>query len=921
MNRLILFVFVCFGSFSLRAQVAEKSPSDSLSLEQFIGQIESSTALRFSYKSEWIADVKVKATWDSNIEVNEQLSDVLAHTPITFYIIGNQVVLLKNLEIITEPLLVKSLNNGEAEDFETEEVNFLQERRGSGLGAEEVLNQIGNRKLYVQGKRSTVAGYVKEAETGAPVPDAYVYIESPFIGTTTDAEGFYSLSVPNGKRNILLQSVNMKNTHRRLMVYSDGRLDVDMDVDVIALNSVVVSAEREANTNSPQMGMTTIKPENMKIVPALLGERDMVKVATTTAGVQYVGEGSAGINIRGGKADQNLFLLDGAPVYNTNHFFGFFSVFNSDALSGMELYKSGIPAKYGGRLSSVFDISSKSPGEEKITGSGGIGPVTSKFMLEGPTVKGGPTFMVGGRATYSDFVLDRIEKSPLKNNDVFFYDLIGKLEQQINDKNKVSVTGYFSHDSFQLSSDTLLSYSDFSYQNKLITANWNHIFNERLMADFQASYSQYDYNIGYDLLPSQAFRIDYGVKESILGANFDYFVSEKLNYKFGLQAKYTSVLPGVKKPIGSESLVERDEVGEEQGLELAPYASALYTPNDKVSVEAGLRVSIFNVLGPGSVNLYDESLPKDQNSITATDEYASGEIIETYWGPEFRLSSRYLLNETSSVKASYNRTRQNIHLLLNSASIAPTDMWRLSNAHIKPQIADQFSVGYYKNFYGRHMVEASAEVYYKKIQNLLDFKVGADLQFNKAIETDLLQGPGKSYGLELSVKKSSGWFTGWINYTYSRSLIQLNGEFPDEIINGGEYFPTGYDKPHYINSVTNYKFTRRFTVTLGVVYATGVPTTYPTGKYTYQGSENILYSERNAYRIPDYFRVDLGVNIEGNHKIKKLAHSFWSISIYNLLGRDNVYSTFFRVEDGEVKGYKMTVFPSAIPTVTYNFRF
>ncbi|PIB34647.1 hypothetical protein BFP72_04090 [Reichenbachiella sp. 5M10] len=922
MKRAIVIVGILLVSIGGKAQDLSVGviPSDSVALEAVLAGMEADSDYRFAYQEDWVKGVYVSVPTVSSEDMTVRLEEVLADTKLTFYVNGKQIILLDNTEIITDPVMVRSLKKG-GQSTEGEEVYFAQEQRAQDLGIEETLINVGNRKLYVKGERSTVAGYVTEVGSGKPVEDAYVYIESPFVGTTTDAEGFYSLSVPNGKRSILIQSVHMKNTYRRLMVYSDGRLDINLEVDVIALNAVVVSAEREANTKSPQMGMTKIDPEELKIVPALLGDRDMVRVATTTAGVQYLGEGSAGINIRGGKADQNLFLLDGTPVYNTNHFFGFFSVFNSDALSGMELYKSAMPAEFGGRLSSVFDIQSKEANPDKISGSAGIGPITSKLMLEGPMFKNGPTFMLGGRATYSDYVLKQIKKSPLRNNEVAFYDLMGKLAYDINDKNEVSVTGYFSHDRFQLSSDTLLSYTDFSYTNKLLSVNWRHVFDERLQADFQAGVSHYDYDIGYDVLPTQAFRIDYGVKESHVAAKMDYYVNEKLNYKFGTEVKYTSVVPGVKTPTGSESLITKDEVGQEQGLEIAPYFSALYSPNDKISLEAGIRYSVFNVLGPADVNRYEKGQPKDPDYLTRVDHYDDNQLIKTYQGPEYRFSSRYMLNETSSVKASYNRTRQNIHLLLNSSSIAPTDMWRLSNAHIKPQIADQVSVGYYRNFYGKHTLEASAEVYYKDIQNLLDFKVGADLQFNKDIETDLLQGDGRSYGVELSLKKSSGWLTGWINYTYSRSMIRLDGNFPDEVINGGSFFPTGYDKPHYINSVTNYKFTRRLTMTLNLVYATGVPTTYPTGKYTFQSSENLLYSKRNAYRIPDYFRMDLGVNIEGNHKIKKLAHSFWSFSVYNVLGRDNVYSVFFKVEDGEVKGYKMSVFSNPIPTITYNFTF
>ena len=895
--------------------------NDSIPLIQAIEIIERQTNYRFYFHEHWLEDINVAAKSINGLQKIALLDRLLDGSTIDYHLENDKVILVNNTHIITSPLIGSSIYNKESVETESNEVIFSRNKQVISDNPEDMVITIGNIKKYVKGGTSTIAGYLKETESDNPVEDAFVYTQNPTIGTSSDANGFFAITLPNGKQTLFFQSVNLINTYRQLMLYSDGKLDVEMEQDVIALNAVTVRADREENVKSTQMGMTKIDVKKMKIVPALLGERDLVKVATSTAGVQYVGEGSAGVNIRGGKADQNLFLLDGSPVYNANHFFGFFSVFNADAISEMQLYKSAMPAEYGGRLSSVFDIRTKEPNAEKFSASGGIGPVTSKLMIEGPLFKKRLTFLLGGRATYSDYVLSKIKNSPLGNNKASFYDLVGKLHYPINDKNEVSLSGYYSNDGFQLTSDTLLSYTDFSYSNQLLSFNWKHVFNDKLLGHLQFGSSDYQYGIGYDVLPSQAFMIDFGVNEIRFATKFDYFVNENLNYKFGLEAKLIKVRPGEKNPTGAESLITPDAIAAEKGIDIAPYFSAVYNPSEKLSFDAGLRYSIYSVLGPSSVNEYASNAPLDPAFITNSISYKNNEHIKTYHGPEIRLSSRYTLNETRSIKAGYSRTRQNVHLLINSASISPTDIWRLSSKYIKPQIADQFSVGYYKNFYGKHTIETSAEIYYKNIQNLLDIKVGADLQFNQNVETDVLQGEGRSYGIELSAKKLSGWLTGWINYTYSRSLIKLDGNYPDEIINGGTYFPTGYDKPHYINSITNYKFTRRFTMTLNLVYATGTPVTYPVGKWSYKSSENLLYSDRNAFRIPDYFRMDLGVNIEGSHKIKKLAHSSWTISVYNLLGRDNIYSVFFKVEHGVVKGYKMTVFSTPIPTVTYNFTF
>ncbi|MDW3209326.1 MAG: TonB-dependent receptor [Reichenbachiella sp.] len=921
MKRLLLFFFLSYSAIGA-SHAQDKSRPDSskfITIQAALQEIEKDHELKIYYKEEWLGNTEVERSIMTLPDLEQKLKALFAETTLDYYMQGDQIILLNNTSIISQPAIIQFYD--QRSEVDEVDIVFAQDQRSNNLNVEEVLHTIGVRSRYIKGQKSTVAGYITDAQTGDPVEGAFVYIPSPYLGTSTDAQGFYSMSLPSGKHNLFVQSVNMKNTTRNLMVYSDGKLDIGLEVDVIALNAVVVNANREVNVQSPQMGLTKIDPESMKIVPALLGEKDLIRVSTTTAGVQYLGEGSAGINIRGGKADQNLFLFDGTPIYNTNHFFGFFSVFNSDALSGMELYKSGIPSEYGGRLSSVFDVRTKQADQEKFSGTGGIGPVTSRLTLEVPIGKKGPTVMIGGRATYSDYVLSKIKDSPLKNNEAAFYDLVGKIDYQLGEKDEISVSAYYSHDKFQLSSDTLLSYTDFSYSNQILAFNWKHVFNDKWQGHLHTGVSNYDYNIGYDVLPTQAFRIDFGVRERLASLKFDRFLSEALNLNFGVEAKFIDVQPGSKTPTGEASLISPDALSKEQGRSTAMFVSARYSPSEKFTLDAGLRYDLYTAVGPATVREYAENSPKDLSYVIGTKDYSSGERITTYHGAEPRLSGKYSLNETSSIKASYGRTRQNIHLLLNAASVAPTDIWRLSGTHIKPQIADQWALGYYKNIYGKHTIELSGEAYYKKIQNLVDFKVGADLQFNEAIETDLLQGPGQSYGLELSVKKSSGWLTGWVNYTYSRSLIQLRGEFPEETINSGEFFPTGYDKPHYINTVTNYKFSRRFSMTLSAVYATGVPVTYPIGKWDFKNSENLVYSDRNAFRIPNYFRLDLGFNIEGSHKIKKLAHSSWNFSIYNVLGRDNVYSVFFRVEEGEVKGYKMSVFANPIPTITYNFSF
>ncbi|WP_425391475.1 TonB-dependent receptor plug domain-containing protein [Ekhidna sp.] len=911
----ILLVVIIFVSYSQEMQPS----NDSLSLADAISAFESSNdSLSFFYHKEWINGLKIhNEDLQTELPVEEAIPLLLKNTPLNYYLNRNHVILLLNTTIVVPQLSQRtSESSSVALDFMNE---VVFQRESSNGGAENRLHIIGNIKNYEKGGNSTIRGKVF-SENG-PVDGVYVFNVEPFISTISDEQGKFSITLPNGINELNFQSVTTIDTKRRLKVYSDGELEVALDVDVVALEEVIVSTQREKNINSVQMGLTTIDPKQVSILPALLGEKDIIRVATSTAGVQNVGEGSAGINIRGGKADQNLFLIDNNTVFTTNHFFGFFSAFNSRGIGELSLYKNGIPAEYGGRLSSVFDIKTKDPSDEKLEITGGLGLVTSQLQIEGPMKDVKTSFLINGRGTYSQHLLDRFKDSSIGNNDVSFYDFTLKTHTKLSDTDEFAVTAYYSYDAFKVKSDTLLSFSDFSYENKVVGVSWKHIFNDNLFGILEVGNSNFTYLSSYDVLPTQAFNVDLFVNEFRAAAKFDYFINQDLNFKFGIETKAYTISPGKKSPKGPESVIEYQAIDEERAVELAPYISASYHASEKLAIDAGIRYSVFNSYGPAEINTYQNGAPKEPSTVIGTKNFRAGEIIHSNHGPEFRFQGRYLVGAGSSIKVGYGRTRQNIHLLLNAASIAPTDVWRLSGPFIDPQLADQVSVGYFKNFFGEHLIEASVEAYYKDIDNLLDFKTGAELQFNPTIETDLLQGDGKSYGIELSLSKSTGWLSGWLNYTYSRSFVRLDGNNPSEIVNGGVFFPTGYDKPHYFNSVTNYKFTRRLTMTLNMVYSSGIPVTYPVGKWNFKGSENILYSDRNEFRIPNYFRVDLGFNINMSHKLKKFTHSSWTFSIYNLLGRDNIYSIFFEVEDEEINGYQMSIFPTPIPTITYNFKF
>ena len=898
--------------------------ADSLSFISVLAEIENQTGYEVYYKPVWMDSLTFTGSI-IDLALNEALIQIFDQTPLYAYIEKESVYVTKDVKIIERPeiakALMKSSEQGSSQNV-TKGLLFTREYLNQNTTANDEENhvfEIGDRKKMTTGAQATVAGYVRDRESKEAIMGAVVYIQEPITATSTDENGFYSLSIPNGKKTLIIQYAGMKTTERHIVLFSNGQLNVNMDVDVIALQEVTVESERDANVQNVQMGVNRINVKETKNVPIVLGESDIMKIATTFAGVQSVGEGASGFNVRGGKSDQNLVILNDATVYNASHFFGFFSVFNSDAIQNMEVYKSGIPANFGGRLSSVFDIEPKEANREKFVGVGGISPITSRLTLEIPLQDGKAGLMVGGRSTYSNWILKRSKNANFNSNRVSFADLILRYDYDINEKNDVTVTGYYSKDKFRLSSDTLFSFSNFEFENANASAKWTHRFTNNLESSLSVIYSGYNYALIYDESAPNSFVQDFGIKEKSLNAQLSYFKDGMHTTRLGLDIKNYTVNPGTKMPEGEASIVSPQTVQGEQGVEAALYVSEEYILNDKLTFYGGLRYSLFSAYGRESINIYEPNAPRNTDFRTGEVRLEKGAIEKTYHGPELRFSAKYSINNASSIKASYNRTRQYIHTLTNSASLSPTDTWRLSNTYLKPQVADQYALGYYRNFF-KNKLEASVEGYYKNLQNLLDFKVGANFLLNNQVETVALQGPGKSYGVEVSLKKS-GKLNGWLNYSYARTFIQLDGNFPEEIINEGAYYPTNYDMPHTVNLVANYKMTWRLSFSYNFTYSTGRPITYPVGSFEFQGAESIHYSDRNAFRIPDYMRMDIGISLEAGHKLEKLAHSYWSFSVYNLLGRDNPFSVFFDIRDGEVQAYKLVVFGNPIPTISYNFRF
>ncbi|KPL14652.1 MAG: hypothetical protein AMS26_10010 [Bacteroides sp. SM23_62] len=776
------------------------------------------------------------------------------------------------------------------------------------------LVELGDPAMKNKPGRVDLSGFIKEFENGAPMVGAIVYVEELGLGAATDMNGYYLISLPRGAHKISFQSLGKEKIALSMQIYSSSEYNVDLKDKLTELKAVEIVADKYQNVSGIQTGIERMEISRVKSLPGMMGETDIVKVALLLPGVQTVGEASSGFHVRGGTSDQNLVLFNHAPVFNSSHLFGFFSSFNPDVIKNFELFKSGMPARYGGRVSSVLDIATKQGNMKKTSVSAGISPITGRILVEGPIIKDKLSYLIGGRATYSDWILNRINIPAIRNSNAGFYDLTGKLSCKINNKNFIDVSAYYSRDNFQLNSDTT-----YRYNNESMTASWKHYFSEKFISEFRAVYSGYNYSISSQQQNMSDFSLDYGIKHHELKSEFSYFLNHRHILRFGANGIFYLMNPNEFRPVGEASDIIPLVLEKEQAFESGIYLSDEYDIGPRLKLYGGIRYSFYQFVGPKTVYRYGPGTPLDPSNINDTINYPSGKIIQSYHHPEFRLSVRYKFNPYNSIKFSYNSNAQYLHMLSNSAIISPTDRWKLSDPHISPQIGDQLSLGYYRDL--PYNIETSVETYYKRIKNLLEYKGGAKLINNEHIETDIINGMGKAYGIELIVRKNRGRLTGWLSYTYSRSFIKVDTDFDFEDINNGAYYPSHFDKPHDVSAVFNMVISRRLNFSSNLVYNTGRPITYPIAKFPFKNGIRLHYSERNAYRIPDYFRWDLSLNLEGNLRSRKIAHSSWTFALYNATGRDNVYSIFFISKGKEIQGYKMSIFAVPVFTVTYNIRF
>lgn len=771
---------------------------------------------------------------------------------------------------------------------------------------------VGDSADYFDGNVVTVTGTIRN-ESGQPISGASISAESFKHFDHADANGKYALTLPAGRYRVLIRHIGYKALRMRLSVMSTGVLDITMEEGVTNLAEVtILSRAIDSNVKESLPGLTTLNVQEIKTLPTMMGEVDVLKSLQLMPGVSSVGEGSSAFNVRGGRMDQNLVLFNDVPLFSTTHALGFVSAFNQDVLKDFSLYKGNVPAEYGGRASSVLRISTRRGDFDKWSLQGGVGPISSRIAVEGPIVPGKTSLLVAGRGSHANWVLKKVDDPDVSNSRLSFYDGFAGLSHRFSPNSIADVTFYASHDDFRFSDQF-----GYRYDNYVANARYQALANRKASPILSLSYGRFNSTL-----------IDpYGLDASELTNTMNYFVaSENVNYEPNEKHEIvagisgTGYFPEVERIRGykGNTNISQQEVPKNNGLELAIYAGDDFKVSDKFSVAFGLRYSHYAHLGPDTVFNYAEGQPKLPENITDTTYYKSGQTIQSFGGLEPRISARISLAPNQSIKVSYNRMRQYIHLISNTTAPTPIDLWQVSNGYLPPQIADNYSVGYFLNI-RNNAWETSAELFYKKMQNLVEYKDFAQLYLNNHLETELLTGRGRAYGGELYIRRIKGRLTGWVSYTYTQTQVQVQGDH--ESINGGEWFATNYNKPHTFNFVLERKFVKNGAFSLIATYASGRPLTAIETSYIVNGTVVPVYSKRNQYKMPDYFRVDVSITV-GN-VFRKIEDSI-VFSVYNLFARENAYSVFYQRPASNYfipKAYKLSILGAALPSLTYNFKF
>jgi len=890
---LVVLLANVFGFCLLAQQTThnEKSLSRLISMDTLSQKIEKIHHVKLYYNPQWFSDKQfhesiVNQSTDECIRIIKRIADV------------DCIQLNEGLYIFV-PLKLKNYSNKK----DSEGFLFVGEKSKTNTTA----------NVQLRGKITNV-------KDGAPLNGANIFIDKLNLSCVTDKNGHYQLNIPTGEYDVRLYYPGLKEEMINLRVNDNGIVNFEMAENLILLKEVEVRGSSiDMNVTGTQMSAVKLTAKAIKELPLFLGERDLIKGVTLLPGVQSTGEFGTGFFVRGGGSDQNLMLLEDVPLFNSSHVFGVSSAVNADCVNSVSLIKAGIPAKYGERASSVMDIRFNN-NFDKFSLKGGIGLLDSRINLELPLLDKKLSWQISARSSYSDWLLHAMPDLELKQSSAKFYDVNSLLSYRLTAKDNLSVLGYLSNDQFSFTQQ-----NQYKYDNTLVSMRYKHFFNEKLNLNLMAGFSRYRNNQNQrdSVQTSTAYKFSSSIQYYNTKLNVTWTPNDKHSIETGVNSILYNIQPGSLTPYDSLSTIATKKIASEKGVEMAAYLSDNWIISPKISFNYGLRYTLFAYLGPCNVLVFEQNATTTVGNILNTRYYGNNAVAKWYSGFEPRLSARFTVDKNSSIKASYNRMDQFINLISNTSVMSPSDVYKLSSPNFKPLVCTQIALGYFRNFQNNEF-ETSLEVYYKKLDNIMDYRNGASIFMNDRLEADLLKASGYNYGAELFLKKNSGKLTGWISYTFSSSMRHTTSPYPADQINSNCYYPSSFDKPHNLVVMANYHLTRRWWISGTFTYRTGQPVTLPEYKYTFQGNQYVYYSDRNKYRLQDYNRFDIAITHEENLKVKRSWKGSWTFALINAYGQKNPYSVYYTKSSGVSQSfnlYELFIIARPVPTITYNFSF
>jgi hypothetical protein len=883
---------------------------------EFAEEVESQTGYRFYFLEEWVEPVRVTAS-GKDIPLQGLLDRFLHPFGINWYLDPWGHLFLAPREEIIAQLPDYQFSDRSVNAIETEvdaDLQTLAEQRYINGRKARVIEtiEVGSQELAKD--EALIHGRMTDRESGESLIGATIYLEELKRGTASDLDGRFHMVIRPGTYTAEINCMGMEQKQYHLHVYSGGNLFIAMDKRLVPIDEVVIQADKYHNVRGSQMGFERLNREVFKDIPLVMGERDLLKIIQMLPGVQSAGEGSGGFYVRGGGADQNMIYINKVPVYNSSHLFGFFTSFNPDVVRDFTLYKSNLPAKFGGRMASVVDITARQGNLNKYSARGGISPVTCRLAVDGPIQQNKSSFFLGMRTTYSDWMLKYMEDPDLRKSEAGFYDVSAALKFEPAENTTLKVFAYMSQDRFKFSTS-----QEYAYSNSGASMDLNHRFNQRTSADVSLVYGKYSFHATDRRIRSDSYTHAYDINHLELKGDFSRLSMGSHKITYGGSVIYHHLDRGRIEPYGDYSYRNPLDLGIENGLESGIYVADEISLTPRFTLYGGLRLVNFLAMGPSKVLTYAENQSISSDNVTGSMEFGKAEVFRSYFAMEPRVSLNYLLGGNNSFKFSYNRIHQYLFMLSNTLAISPTDQWKMADYHIVPPHVDQLSLGYYRDFPSSGL-SASIELYSKWIAHAVAYRDGADFLESPHMETEILQGRQKAHGVESMIRKRGGRLTGWLAYSYSKSRVRVNSPIRGEQINQGLWYPSNVDRPHNLTFVANLKMSRRLSFSSNLVYYSGRPVTYPVSIYYSNQLPYIHYSKRNSYNIPDYFRLDLSLNLEGTLKRRKLFHSYWSLNVYNFTGRQNAYSVYFVSDGDQISGKKLSIYGRQVISLSWNFK-